>query len=202
MTAEQEKKTIEQVLGGDRDAFALLVQAHQKNVYALALRTLKNEQDALDISQEVFIKAYSALSSFKGQSRLSVWLYRVTHNMCLDHLRKQGKTQTVSCSADEEEDHPLSLPDDTYEPHKAYEKKELRQELEAAIDSLSEEHRQVLTMRELSDMSYAEIAEELGISEGTVKSRLARARKAAAEFLIKQGTILKNTRHNNERRRM
>jgi len=188
VTKSEEASVIRRVLGGDKNAFAEIVKANQSAVYGLCLRMMKNEQDALDVSQDVFIKAYTSLSAFKGEASLSSWLYRITYNMCLDKLRASAKNATQSLS-DEEDGEEMSLPDNRYEPEGEYAKKELRKALDDAIASLSEDHRQILLMREYSGLSYREIAERLGESEGTVKSRLSRARKAAAEYLIKHGTF-------------
>ena len=199
MTKREEEDLIRRITGGDTEAFSYIVEAKQKNVYNLALRMTANEEDALDVSQEVFIKAYTSLPGFKGQSRLSVWLYRITYNTCLDYIKKTRRFQTESLS-DDDESPPVQLPDMRYEPESEISRRELKASLDAAIDSLSEDHRQILIMREYSDMSYADIGLALGLNEGTVKSRLARARKAAADFLIRSGTIDGFPRQKDERR--
>lgn len=199
MTKREEDELVRRITDGDTEAFSYIVETNQKNVYNLALRMTANEDDALDISQEVFIKAYTSLSGFKGQSRLSVWLYRITYNTCLDYIKKTRRIQTESLS-DDDESPPVQLPDMRYEPENELSRKELKAALDRAIDSLSEEHRKILIMREYSDMSYAEIGLALGINEGTVKSRLARARKAAADYLIRSGTIEGFPRQKDERR--
>jgi len=103
LTPEQEKQVIQKILAGDRTAFAQIVDAHEKQVYNLALRTLQNPEDAQDITQEVFLKVYSDIGSFRGDSRLSVWLYRVTYNLCIDLLRKQKRRPTVSLTYETED---------------------------------------------------------------------------------------------------
>ena len=189
MTREEENRIIRRILGGDKNAFAELVRENQNNVYGLCLRLMKNEQDALDASQDAFIKAYETLPDFRGQSRFSVWLYRIAYNLCIDRLRSASKRKVSSLTYDDEDSAEAQIPDTRYDPESEYAKKELRASLTEAIASLSEEHRQVLLMREYSGMSYEDIAVSLGISEGTVKSRLSRARRAAAKILTEKGTF-------------
>lgn len=196
MTAAEELKIINRVILGDRDAFSRIVLENQQNVYALALKMTKNDQDALDISQEAFLKAFRSVSSFRGGSRISVWLYRITYNLCLDHLRSRSRTEAVSLTRDDDESSFADIPDREAGPQEKLERKELREGLYAAVDSLSPEHREIFMLREFTGLSYAEIALELSISEGTVKSRLARARRAIADFLIKNGTIDRRPRQN------
>ena len=125
------------MLSGDKNAFSDIVTENQKNVYNLVLRMTRSEQDALDISQEVFIKAYTSLSGFNGQSRLSVWLYRIAYNMCLDYIRKNQKTNSVSLSGGDDDSPAGQLPDERYEPERQLEQAELRGALNAAVESLS-----------------------------------------------------------------
>ena len=189
MTVFEERRVINSVLAGDRNAFADIVTDNQKNVYNLALRMMKNEQDALDVSQEAFIKAYTTLSSFKGQSRLSVWLYRITYNICIDTIRRRERESAVPIDDDGGISPEKLISDGRHDPETEYSKKELQKALEDALSSLSEDHREIFLMREYSDMSYSEIASALGTSEGTVKSRLSRARRAIAKYLTESGTI-------------
>lgn len=196
MTNQEELELIKRVLDGEPDTFEELVNENQKNVYNLALRMTGNEDDALDVSQDVFIKAYTGLSGFRGDSRFSVWLYRLTYNMCIDLSRRKKRRPEVSLSrADEDsDDTELEIPDMRYTPESEFEKKELRRTVRTIVDSLSPEHRQVLIMREYGDMSYERIAEVLHVSEGTIKSRISRARKCVVKKLIENGTIIPSER--------
>ncbi|MCL2227034.1 MAG: sigma-70 family RNA polymerase sigma factor [Oscillospiraceae bacterium] len=199
MTPDEEMTTIKKVLDGDVDAFEELVLANQKNVYNLALKMTKNEEDALDISQEAFLKAFRQLDAFRGESRFSVWLYRLTYNLCIDFLRKKNKAQISSLSAYQDENgnpHDVEIPDMRELPEDRVFRKELRKEIAESIGKLSQSHREVLVMREINEMSYAEIAGTLSISEGTVKSRLARARLNLANILVEKGTFAESNRHN------
>ena len=134
MTREEEHALIGRVLNGDRAAFEPLVLENQKNVYNLALRMTGSEEDALDVSQEVFIKAYSSLASFRGESRLGFWLYRLTYNMCIDLSRKKKRENTSSITylddAGEESD--LEIPDLRHLPEDEAERAELRRAVSAA----------------------------------------------------------------------
>ena len=192
MTAGEELNIIQRVLSGDKNAFEELVLANQKNVYNLALKITKNEDDALDISQEAFIKAYSLLEGFRGESRFSVWLYRLTYNLCIDFLRKKPKAQVISLSSYHDEageTYDLEIPDLRSIPEDNIFRQELRAEINESIDELGPKHREILVMREISGMSYTEIADTLMLSEGTVKSRLARARLSLVNILLGKGTF-------------
>jgi len=191
LTHEEEIVLIKKVLAGDGDAFEALMLDNQKKMYNLALKMSGNETDALDLSQEIFIKAYTSLSSFRMDCRFSVWLYRIAYNVCIDYTRKKKREMTIPLSytdedGDEEE---FEVPDIRYSPETELEKKETREAIKKALDSLSPEHKQVIIMREFSSMSYTQIADVLGISEGTVKSRIARARTTLAKILAKSGTF-------------
>ncbi len=190
MTRFEELAAIEKAKKGDADAFEELVISNQKRVYNLALKLTGSEQDALDISQEVFIKAYTNLESFRKESRFSVWLYRMTYNACVDLLRKNGRFQTVSLSAEsDDESYEIEIPDGRLTPEGELERKELQREIDEGLSRLPEEHRRILVMREVSGMSYREIADTIGISEGTVKSRISRARQGLVKILVERGTF-------------
>jgi len=196
MTAYEELRIIKNVLAGDRNAFEALILKNQKNVYNLALKITKNEEDALDISQEAFLKAYQQLEGFRGESRFSVWLYRMTYNLCIDFLRRTQKARVVSLDyQDDSGDAPrLEIPDLRNLPEDCFLRKETRKAISDGIGKLKESHREILIMREITDMSYSEIAEALNLSEGTVKSRLARARLSLAGILAENGTFQKKKR--------
>ena len=197
LSPAEELELIEKVRSGDHDAFEPLVREHQKKVYNLALKLLRDPDDAEDAAQESFIKAYTSLDGFRADSRFSVWLYRITYNICLDFLRRKKRENEVSLSTDDDEgrEMELQIPDERSSPEKEYEKAELRALIREGLDTLTPEHRQILIMREISDMSYADIASALGLSEGTVKSRISRARHSLAEFLTLHGTSAGVLRH-------
>lgn len=191
MTEVSEKKIIEKVLGGDANAFEELVLKYEKTVYNLALRMVGDRDDAFDMTQEAFIKAYGSLSSFRGDSKFSVWIYRIATNVCLDFLRSKSRKQQVSLtvSDDDDEDAQLDIPDPKADPEQQLIKKISMQSVEEGLKTLPDEQRQILVMRELGGMSYAEIGKALSLEEGTVKSRIFRARKRLCTFLLDSGNI-------------
>ena len=196
MTADEELRIIKSVLDGDRNAFETLVLSNQKNVYNLALKMTKNEEDAMEISQEAFLKAYMQLDGFRGESRFSVWLYRLTYNLCIDFLRKKprGTVIPLTYQGDDDETHDLEIPDLRNDPEDAVMRNETRKAIAESINELSPDHREILVMREVTGMSYDEIAEALNISDGTVKSRLARARISLVKILSEKGTFPESIR--------
>ena len=182
---------IKRVLSGEKEAFEELVVHNQKNVYNLALKLTCNEEDALDISQEAFFKAYTRLADFRGESKFSVWMYRLTYNLCMDFLRKKQRHNTVSLTNSDscDDNSEIEIPDARESPEHAVLRRETRNTIVESINELGDIHREILVMREVTGMSYDDIAATLGISEGTVKSRLARARKSLADILISKGTF-------------
>ena len=191
MNQEEEKAIIRKVIGGDKDAFEDLVIANQKNVYNLALKMTRNEEDALDISQEAFIKAYSQLAGFRGDSKFSVWLYRLTYNLCIDFLRKKPVAKVIPLDYEDDggDVKALEIPDLRNLPEDSAMRGETREAIKAGIEELPLKHREILVMREFTDMSYDDISAALRISVGTVKSRLARSRLKLLEILEKKGTF-------------
>lgn len=190
MTEVSEKKIIEKVLGGDANAFEELVLKYEKTVYNLALRMVGDRDDASDMTQETFIKAYGSLSSFRGDSKFSVWIYRITTNVCLDFLRSKSRKQQVSLTvSDDDEDAQLDIPDPSSTPEQQLMQKMSMQSVEEGLKTLPDKQRQILVMRELGGMSYAEIGAALSLEEGTVKSRIFRARKRLCTFLLDSGNI-------------
>lgn len=191
MTREEEYALVQRIQSGDSDAFAVMMDLYQKQVYNLALRTVGNPEDAADMTQEAFLRAYRAIGSFRGDSKLSVWLYRLTQNVCIDFLRSRGRRPTVSLTVENEADEvqELDVADDRFDPEEQYQRKALRDAVRRGLDSLPEEYRAILVLREINGLSYAEIGEQLQLEEGTVKSRLFRARKKLCEFLQRDGNL-------------
>ena len=187
MTHDEEKILIKKAQRGDTLAFEKLVSAHEGFVYSLALRQLRSPQDAEDAAQEVFIKAWTSLGAFRGDSRFSVWLYRICGNVCTDILRKRSDTQSLSLDGEYGEE--MDIPDSSPTPQEALEKRERSAALKKALDSLPEEFRSALILREAGGMSYDEIAAALKIDIGTVKSRIFRGRKKLCEILSEDGNF-------------
>ena len=191
MERPEEQKIIQMVNEGDTDAFEMLVLANQKNVYNLALKMTNNEEDALDISQEAFLKAYSKLASYRGESRFSVWLYRLTYNLCIDFLRKKTHVNSISLTYQDDsgEDHDFEIPDFRPTPEDEAVRSENRKVISESFNELDTPQRELLMMREITGMSYLDIAYVLNINEGTVKSRISRARKKLTAILLDKGTF-------------
>lgn len=185
-----EQELIEAAKNGDQTAFAQLVEAHQAMAYNLAYRMTGNPEDAADLTQEAFLNAWRGLARFGGQSAFSTWLYRLTSNVCIDFLRKEKKRISLSMTLDDgAEERQAELPDERYSPHRELERKEAADTLQAGLSALSPEHRQVLLLREQVGLSYTQIAQALNLEEGTVKSRIARARISLRDFLKKSGNF-------------
>lgn len=191
MTREQEAAIVRKVLGGDANAFETLVLEYEKNVYNIALRMTGNSEDAADMTQEAFIKAYNSLKSFRGDSKFSVWLYRIVSNVCLDFLRSKNRRPTVSLSVEDDdgEDAQLDVADESQSPELLLDRKLTRDSVRRGLDSLPPDYRQILLLREIQGLSYDEIAQALSLEVGTVKSRIFRARKRLCTFLIDDGNI-------------
>lgn len=190
MKAEWE--LVQRAKQGDEESFAALVEQNQGRIYNLALRMTGNPDDALELSQEAFLNAWKGLGKFQGDSSFATWLYRLTSNVCIDFLRREKRRNALSMTVsldDEEEARQAELPDERYSPHVEAERRERRETLRAGLASLSAEHRRVLILRELEGLSYGEIAQVLELEEGTVKSRIARARLALRNYLKKQGNF-------------
>ena len=175
---------------GELDAFEELVRQYEKRVYAVALRSSGSPEDAADITQEVFLRAWRSIESFRGDSGFSTWLFRITMNLCVDHARHKNAQPQTQPLVVGEEDAERPIPDTAPTPEEHLENSELGRELAAALDEVSEEHRRIVLLRDVSGMSYTEIAEVLEISEGTVKSRLSRARIALRKVLLRRGNLL------------
>ena len=191
MTVEEESAVVARVIAGDSDAFGELVLDNQKKVYNLALKMTGNGEDALDISQEAFIKAFTSLATFRAESRFSVWMYRLTYNLCIDFQRKRARTSTVSLAVydDDGAEGEIVIPDVRALPEDEVLRHELGQALSSAIEKLPPKYREIIIMREVTGLSYSDIAVTLYLNEGTVKSRLSRARQLLSSMLIENGTF-------------
>ena len=174
-----ERIWIEQAGKGDEQAFEQLVIAYEKTVYNLMFRMTGNRDDAFDLTQETFLKAWHAISLFQFDSKFSTWLCRIASNTCIDFLRKEKRRKTVSLTAvdDADETYEISIADGSLDPAAMLEAGCDRQKVYDALQSLPPEYRAVLSLRAIEDMSYEEIGQALDLKVGTVKSRIARARE-------------------------
>ncbi len=178
---------VEKSQQGNIEAFEKLISAYQKKVFNIALRMTGNQDDASDISQEVFIKIFKSIGSFKKQSAFSTWVYKITINTCRDELRKQkNKRNTISidegiCLEDNKVERQIESNDPT--PELMAEKHEIEKLLKEAIFQLSEDYKEVIILRDIQGFSYSDIAKMIDCPEGTVKSRINRARSMLKDIL-------------------
>ncbi len=192
-----EKQLIKNAAAGDAAAFETLVERYQKQVYNLALRMVNNESDAEDLAQEAFIRAWRSLGSFQYTSQFSTWLYRLTSNICSDFLRAKKRRKVISLTMlRDDEDSQWDLPDTEPLPEQQMIAAEERAALARALASLDPDYRQVLTLRIVNECSYQQISQILGIAEGTVKSRLSRAREQLRKKMAASGNISGNSTSN------
>jgi len=194
MNEENDRVLVERLIRGDRTAFREFVETYKKKVYGLAFQMTRNHADAEDVSQEVFMKVYRSIGTFQRDARLSSWLYRIAVNTVIDHARKKpffpadfrespagaaiagGGPEPVTLSAGPEQEAEASL---------------LRLKIERALDRVSEREKKVFLLRHYNDLNLKEIAEVLGISEGSVKSYLFRVIKKLQKELRSPGLRLK-----------
>ncbi len=187
-----EEELIQRAAQGDQDAFAQLLELHQNKVYGLTLRLVGSPEDAMELTQETFFNAWRGLPGFHADSKFSTWLYRLATNAAIDFLRKEKRRRglgAVSLSSDDDPDRVLDIPDQRFTPQGQLERQELQEAVHRGLAQLSDEHRQVLVLRELNGLSYTEIAQVLDIEEGTVKSRIFRARLALRKILLADGNF-------------
>lgn len=191
MISDFDDAIIKSVLAGDVNAFETLVTKYEKTVYNLALRMTGNPEDAADMTQEAFLKAYRSLSSFRGDSSFPSWLYRITSNVCLDFLRSKSRRPAVSLTTetDEGEETELEIPDTAQNPEEQLMSKLTRDAIKRGLDTLAPEQKEILLLREIGGLSYEEISKSLGLELSTVKTRIFRARKRLAAFLVNDGNI-------------
>ena len=185
-----DKQLVQQAAAGDTAAFETLVERYQQQVYHLTLRMVGNDADAQDLAQEAFVRAWRGLGSFQFTSQFSTWLYRLTSNICIDFLRAQKRRKVVSLTMlRDDEDSQWDLPDDDPLPEQQMIAAEEREALSRAFASLDPEFRQILTLRIVNGCSYQQISQILGIAEGTVKSRISRAREQLRKKMAANGNI-------------
>ncbi|MFE2752394.1 RNA polymerase sigma factor SigM [Actinosynnema sp. NPDC059335] len=160
---------------GDPHAFAELVRRHRDRMWAVALRTLRDPEEAADALQEAFISAFRAAASFRAESQVTTWLHRIVVNACLDRMRRRQTRPTVPL--------PEAGPGEPVAPRDAMAERETRLVVQAALNELPEEQRAPIVLVDVEGYSVAETAQLLGIAEGTVKSRCARGRAKLAKVL-------------------
>lgn len=176
---ETEPILIQKAQKGNQDAFAALVEEHQRYVYNLALRVVKDENEALDLTQETFVRAWTALPNFKGQSQFRTWLYRIVTNLCynrLPHLRR-----SLNDLGDDVMD---EIPESKFNaPADEFESNETRRNLYQAVEALDSNYQLLITLRHQHELSYDEIASTLNLPLGTVKTGIFRAKEQLRKSL-------------------
>ena len=189
-TVTEEMLLVKKAQKGDVKAFEALMDEYFKKIYNIAFRMTNNADDAADITQEIMIKLFKNIASFKGDSKFSTWVYRVATNTCLDELKKIRRNSHTSINAE------YDMPDTQPTPEQYIEKKELSGMVAKAIEKLSAEHRAAIVLRDIRGFSYEEIAAVFKCSVGTVKSRISRARGQLKNILEKDfnfgGTYFKD----------
>lgn len=171
---------------GDKEAFRQLVERHQRKIVAVAFGMVSNRDDALELAQETFAKAYASLDKFKGESSFYTWLYRIAVNLSIDHRRRNRRQPTVSL-ADRPgggEDIEAKLPSQRLsDPYQRASSSEIGERLQEAIEELTPDHKAVILLREVEGLSYEDISRVMQCSKGTVMSRLHYARKKLQDKL-------------------
>ena len=195
---------VDRARAGDLQAFRELVERYQNRALSIAIGVVGSREDAEDVVQEAFLKAYRNLGSFRGQSSFYTWLYRIVFNLAIDLSRKRYRRSETNVgdhssmdvlshhSSGDVSDFLGSVPD----PDQAMQRTELGQSIARALDSLSAEHRAVIVLREIDGLSYSEISDVVGCSKGTVMSRLHHARKRLQRAL--SGYMIKRARTSDE----
>jgi len=177
---DNEKSLIQRAQKGNHDAFAALVEEHQHYVYNLALRVVKDENEALDLTQETFVRAWTALPHFKGQSQLRTWLYRIVTNLCYNRLPRLRRSLN-----DLGDDVMEDIPETNFNsPASEFESNETRQHLNKAIQNLDANYQLLITLRYQNELSYEEIASTLNLPLGTVKTGIFRAKEQLRKKLV------------------
>ena len=184
-SAADDESLVRAAQRGNMAAFEELVARHRDKIFARAYSMMRNEEDAIDLSQEAWVKAWQRLKQFQRESSFATWMTRIVINLCLDQLRRQKRQRAESIEAMDEESGGVErqMPVVTVNPTEGLERAELRARIDRALNQLSEAHRTVLVLHEFEQMEYKLIAKTMGCSIGTVMSRLFYARRKMAVLL-------------------
>jgi RNA polymerase sigma-70 factor (ECF subfamily) len=179
-----DRELVQRATRGDREAFGALVQRHQDRVFNLAYQIVRNREDALDVAQDAFVKAFASLSSFKGEASITTWIHRIVVNLAIDCLRRRRRGESVAyddrLAVPEDGETAPPAPDD---PESVLEARQRQALLARGIEALPPAHRAVLILREIEGLRYEEIARAVGCNLGTVMSRLFYARRKLQKVL-------------------
>jgi len=180
----EEAAVVQRCRRGSREAFEVLVKRYMKEAYFIALGLVGNREDALDLSQEAFVRAFRHIRDLEPERRFFPWFYQILKNLCISHLRKRRRR--AMGSLDEEDCPEVAAEVDGFSPEVVAGRKELKERLWRAIGQLDAKHREVIVLRHFRGMSYEQMAEVLCCSKGTVTSRLYYARQKLRELLISE----------------
>jgi RNA polymerase sigma-70 factor, ECF subfamily len=188
MNTSDEMQLLKKAKKGDVSAFEILIEGHQKKIYNIALNFSKNHDDALELSQEAFLKAFRNIKNFKEDSLFSTWLYRITTNLCTDHYRKKNNEKLTYLSDESQNDAGAAIKkpelySNFRDPESSYLQKELRELILSLLDKITLESKTIIVLRDIHQFNYQEISKILDIPLGTVKSRLNSSRKALRKIL-------------------
>jgi RNA polymerase sigma-70 factor (ECF subfamily) len=188
--AEEDRALIAKAQAGDTVAFRSLVERHQRRAFAIALALVRDENDARELVQDAFLRVFKGLGSFQGGSSFFTWLYRIITNLSIDLIRKPGRglgeldERRLETESDQEADFPLLSRVDGADPADVVRRREIAVRLQRALDALPPYHRGVIVMREIEGLSYEEMAQVMGVSKGTIMSRLFHARQKLQRALV------------------
>lgn len=189
-----DKELIAQIQGGNTNAFRFLVNQHRKLVWHMVLRMVRQQEDAEDICQEVFIRVYKSISKYRGESKLSTWVGAIAYNTCLDHVRKKGKEllvhtdQIVEFSATQPSPHT---------PSEVLQRSEVKAIVHGLVEKLPLHYRTVITLFYLEEFSLQEIGEITGMQEGTIKNYLHRGRNLIHDAVVANYPEMAQVNHSN-----
>ena len=179
-----DKDLVASAQAGSKEAFRVLVERYQNRAFSIALDIVRSKEDAEDVIQESFVKAYLSLKDFRGNSSFYTWFYRIVYNMAIDFRRRVGRRGGQHAEFDESLTVSSEMPSaDMVTPQESVLRKEEFRAVGAALNEISEEHRAVIMLREVDGLSYDEIADVVGVTKGTVMSRLHYARKKLQKVL-------------------
>jgi RNA polymerase sigma-70 factor (ECF subfamily) len=185
-SSADDRALVQDAQRGDMAAFEELVARHRDKIYARAYSMMRNEEEAIDLSQEAWVKGWQRLTQFHGEAGFGTWMTRIVINLCLDQLRKHKRQRTESIEEIDEESGGVErqMPVVHVNPTAGLERAELRQRIDRGLAQLSREHRTVLILHEFEEMEYKAIAKAMDCSIGTVMSRLFYARRKLASLLV------------------
>lgn len=184
-SSSDDRAVVSRVLAGDRDAYRLLVERHQRRIHNALWRLTGNAGEAEELTQAAFCRAYFALASYNPRYEFGAWIYRIAHNLCINHLKRDRRTLELDAILDRGDEEAADLPDDDAHtsPERQATTSDLAGRVRAALAQLPESFREILVMHFLLELSHEEIIAQTGLPLGTVKSRLSRARQLLAKAL-------------------